>query len=249
MRFNYEYRSSDNVLHSDVIEASTKEQAFTLLKGRGIKPCRVYDAPGFFNRLFGKGKRWIAICILAVVALLFCVLFYRLQSDSTRQTAVNLIESPLRRQIVGDMAVIEKGIRTGWSDTFEFEGERFLAGFAVPGVPVSVRNTTEDEIKAALGRDIAPAPDDSIESRQIKAVVAGMKNELRRFLDRKGTIQEYGLRLVRRQEEEIGYYNRIKVELEELAKQNLPDAALIETWENRNAKLRAMGIRPVPFPE
>ena len=39
-----------------------------------------------------------------------------------------------RRYPIGDAAIIEKGILTGWSDVFEHEGDRFLASFAVPGV-------------------------------------------------------------------------------------------------------------------
>jgi hypothetical protein len=32
-----------------------------------------------------------------------------------------------RRQVIGDAFLIEKGLRTGWSDVFAHEGERFLA--------------------------------------------------------------------------------------------------------------------------
>ena len=70
------------------------------------------------------------------------------------------------------------------------------------------RNTTEAEISAALSRKVEPKPEDSIEARQIKAMVEGMRAEARRFVSAGGAIAAYGRKLVRRQEEEIAYYNR-----------------------------------------
>lgn len=66
MKFNYEYRTSDNKLHEGVVSAASRDDAFAVLKARGIRPGRVTEAPGVFNKLFGKGKRWIAIVALAV---------------------------------------------------------------------------------------------------------------------------------------------------------------------------------------
>ena len=74
MKFNYEYRTSDNRLHEGVIRSANREEAFAVLKARGIRPGRVVEAPGFFNKLFGKGKRWLAIVFLAV-ALIVAVVF------------------------------------------------------------------------------------------------------------------------------------------------------------------------------
>lgn len=78
MKFNYEYRTSDNKLHGGVVCAASREDAFTALKARGINPARVVEAPGFFNKLFGKGKRWIAIGVLAfALALALAALVLR----------------------------------------------------------------------------------------------------------------------------------------------------------------------------
>ena len=64
MKFIYEYRTSDNVRRSGVIDASDRESAFIALKNQGVRPASMKEAPGIFNKLFGKGKRWIAIVIL-----------------------------------------------------------------------------------------------------------------------------------------------------------------------------------------
>ena len=53
VRFTYEYRTSDNALHKGVIDASDRDAVYVALRARGIKPSRVDEAPGLFNKLFG----------------------------------------------------------------------------------------------------------------------------------------------------------------------------------------------------
>ena len=254
MKFNYEFRSSDNVRHVGTVDAANRDAAFAVLKSRGIRPSRLNEAPGFFNALFGKGKRWIAIAVISVAALAAIILAATTKSE-LEQTEARLeqvsstFDDTTRRQPIGDTAIIEKGIKTGWADVFEHEGERFLAGFAVPGVPVSVRNTTKEEIEAALARKIEPTEQDGLEARQIKAMVEGMKAELRQFLAEGGTIVTYGRRLVRRQNEEIGYYTRAKNEIEQLKKNGASPTEITTLWESRNDKLRMMGIKLIALPE
>lgn len=73
MKFVYEYRTSDNVRHNATVSAPDRDAAFARLKARGIRPSRLEDAPGFFNKLFGKGKRWIAIAVLTILLALTAV--------------------------------------------------------------------------------------------------------------------------------------------------------------------------------
>lgn len=161
------------------------------------------------------------------------------------------LDSPLRRQIIGDSAVIEKGVRTGWSDVFDLEGDRFLASFAIPGVSASVRSTTEENLLKALSTPHSASCTDAegIESRQIRAIVAGMKRELRAYLAAGGTLASYGKRLVNRQEAEIGYYNRVKMELETASKSGIDEQRLLPLWEKKNNELRNLGVKLVPLPE
>ena len=42
------------------------EAAYAALRAQGIKAGHVDEAPGVFNKLFGKGKRWMAIAVLVV---------------------------------------------------------------------------------------------------------------------------------------------------------------------------------------
>ena len=254
MKFLYEYRTPDNAKHSGVICASDREAAYAELKKQGIKPSRFAEAPGFFNKLFGKGKRWLAISVLGALCLALGLLITTYKKEnttlhSTLSTLNSSLDDATRRQVIGDAAVIEKGIRTGWADVFEHEGDRFLASFAIPGVPAAVRSTTEEKLQEALHSSPSPTSSPSLEERQIRAIVNGMKDELRAFLAQGGTVAAYGRKLVRRQDQEIGYYNRAKQEIDEAAKSGMSDAELENLWEKRNASLRAMGAKLVAFPE
>ena len=246
MRFVYEYRTSGNELRRGEISAPSRDAAFAALKARGTRPSSVREAPGFFNWLFGKGKRWMVIAALAVAVAVLAWLAFSFREEIEVGAS---FENTTRRQVIGDAAVIQKGVKDGWSDVFPGEGERFLAGFAVPGVPVSVRNTTEGEIMDALGRKVPVGKDDSLEARQIKSMVEGMKQELREFLADGGSVVGYGQRLVQRQEQEIAYYTRAKAELERLIESGASEQKVLALWEKSNDRLRRMGIRLLSLPD
>ena len=292
MKFLYEYRTKDNAVHSGVVCAATRDDAYSALKAQGVKPSRLTEAPGFFNHLFGKGKRWIAIGVLC--ALCIAVLAAKVGADRRAartlhdaQSTLHFLDSPTRRQVIGDAAIIEEGVRTGWAEVFSEPGDRFLASFAIPGETPAIRSTTVESIETCLGESaecrVRSAGDDgrarrtparaslrdsasprgipataapgtrhkaqSIETRQITAIVNGMKDELRTFLSKGGSIAQYGRLLVQRQEAEIGYYNRAKNEVDTLVKSGAPSKEIERTWNDVNARLRAMGIKLVPMPE
>ena len=123
------------------------------------------------------------------------------------------------------------------------------SGTLVRAVDVNGRAVAEAEVGAALSRKVEATPEDGIEARQMKAMVEGMKDELRRYLAKGGKIASYGRRVVRRQEEEIAYYNRAKTEIENAKKSKMPAAQLNDLWEKRNESLRQMGVKLVPMPE
>ena len=248
MKFLYEYQDRSNKRHSGSLNAATRVAAYAALKAQGIKPIRCEEAPGLLNLVFGKGKRWLAIVVLALacVGLALVALTFRRET-----VALNApIELGVRRQLIGDAALIEKGIRTGWADVFDLEGDRFLASFAIPGVVPAIGATTEEYLKTALAND-CPSPDTttSLEVRQILAIVAGMKTEIRSLLASGWTFREVGASLVERQDEEIAYYERAKTEIETAAKSGVSPEALERLLDQRNASLRKLGIRLVSMPE
>ena len=258
MKFIYSYNTKQNERREGLtISASNRDAAFSELNKRGIRPYKLYPAPGLWNRISAIGGRWAAIVVLAaalgislVVALTQHKDIVQLeQNEDVREIVTGAITSKVRRQLIGDQGFIEKGIRTGWSDVFDHEGERFLASFAIPGIPATVRTTNVAALEEALKRKVEADDGDGMEARQIKAMVEGMKDELRRFVASGGTIEQYGRRLVARQDEEIAIYTRTSNEIEQAAKSNLGKAESAELVDRRNEDLRRMGIRLVAMPE
>ena len=249
MKYTYAYKTSDGVRHEATMNASSREEVFAELRKRGIKPIKVVAADGSKanGEVRGVRKRAVA-ALVAFVAVGVGLLSYfsgtRTGGDLGGSTATAFATGQDRRQVIGDTAIIEKGILSGWSDVFTLEGERFLASFAIPGVKAGQRNTSEKEFAAALENKCAVTDTDSLEARQIKAMVEGMKNEARRYIAAGGTIVEYGKRLTERQDAEIAVYNRVKADIEK-ARTTMSESDFMAYWEKRNDELRNLGIKTV----
>ena len=252
MKFRYGYRTKGNEKVEGVISATSREDVYAQLRREGRKPYMVEPLPGLLNRLSGIGKRWIAIAILAGVCVALAIAVGRAVLNAPQPSAVEAsLDSPTRRQPIGDVAVIDKGIREGWADVFTLEGDRFLASFAVPGTPPAIRSTTEEMVREALNAPSTKhqAPTASLEERQIRAMVSGMKQELREFIADGGTIKQYGHRLVQRQEAELGYYHRAKAELDRAIAEKRSEREVSDLVEKHNAALRKIGVKLLVLPE
>lgn len=236
MKFLYEYRTSDNVKHSGVIKAADREAAYLILKKQGIKPSRFSEAPGLFNKLFGKGKRWIAIGVLAVVAVV--AVFQALRAEREVERVIRGEETAERHQIYGDPVVIEEMESAGYARVFAHPGERFLASFAQPGREVLTPEKCDPSIVAAcLTNVIVFSSDDVREVAELKRIVNGIKEEMRTYLA-EGSASDFVRALWERQREEHMIYVRVLNELE-----GDPDP---EIREERNRALRELGLRTVP---
>lgn len=247
MKYTYAYKTSDGIRHEDSMDASSREEVFGILRAKGIKAIKVVAADGSKANGAPPPKHRLAFYILLIFVLAAVVAIFRF-SFPVSHSETAFIADGTRRQVIGDEAVIEKGIRTGWSNIFGREGDRFLASFAIPGTKAGQRSTSEKEFRLALEENVEPQPTDSIEIRQIKAIVKGMKDEARRYLAAGGTIQKYGERLIERQDAEIAICNRVKSELDKAHGTMSPEA--FETMlEERNDELRNLGLRPVVFAE
>jgi len=258
LKFIYSYTTHQNERREGLtISAPNRDAAFSELNKRGIRPYKLYPAPGLWNKVLSIGWRGFAIILLVLVLGVSVAIALNLhkdivkleQDDDVREIVSGAITSKVRRQLIGDQGFIEKGIRTGWSDVFDHEGERFLASFAIPGVPATVRTTNVAALEEALKRRVEPSEKDGMEARQIKAMVEGMKDELRRYVASGGTIEQYGRRLVARQEEEIAIYTRTSNEIEQAAKGNIGKTEIAELVDRRNEDLRRMGIKLIQMPE
>lgn len=253
MKYTYAYKTSDGVRHEDSMNAASRDEVFAALRKQGIKAIKVVAGDGSKanGEIHGVRKRVVAALVVFVAVGVGIVAYFsgtRSNGDLGDSATTAFATGQDRRQVIGDAAIIEKGIRNGWSDVFTLEGERFLASFAIPGVKAGQRNTSEKEFTAALENKCVVNDSDSLEVRQIKAMVEGMKNEARRYLAAGGTIVEYGKRLTERQDAEIAVYNRVKADIEK-ARETMTEAAFMTYWEKRNDELRNLGIKTVGLGE
>ena len=249
MKYTYAYKTSDGIRHEDSMKAASRDEVFAALRKQGIKAIKVVAADGSKanGEIHGVRKRVVAALVAFVALGVGFVAYFsgtRSDGDLGDSVATVFVTGQDRRQVIGDAAIIEKGIRNGWSDIFQLEGERFLASFAIPGVKAGQRNTSEKEFTAALENKCIVADSDSLEARQIKAMVEGMKNEARRYITAGGSIVEYGKRLTERQDAEIAVYSRVKADIEK-ARKTMPESAFMTYWEKRNDELRNLGIKTV----
>ena len=248
MKFDYEYRTSDNKRCHGEIVASDRESAFRILRARGIKPGVLRDSPGVINAVIGKGKRWIAICILSGLVVVLAYLVIRRDSGSVSliDTSDSVYEA-VRHQVYGDPALLEDIQRDDFAQVFALEGERGLAKFAQPGVILRFkdkdwRSSLSTCLEAVLTNKVEFVPGERREIREFKQIVNGMKSELRRYLsDGVGTTASYVKRLEERQTKEFKMYNLAKTELERETD--------VSRFEKRNSELRAAGLPTVPYPE
>ena len=249
MKFVYAYRDSQNVRHDDVIIASSKDDAFKKVRALGRRPFFVDLAPGFWNRLQAIGKRGAAILILALALVGALIIVFR----RSQPAELDYFGSSTRRYPIGDPAIIADGIRTGWANVFVLQGDRFFASYAIPGVVPAIRDATESEIRQALTPEqtspsVEQLDTSSIESRQVRAMVKGVKEELREYLAAGGTIAAFCIRLKQRQNEEIGYYQRAKTEIETAQERGASERELIDLLTRSNERLRRLGICPIVRP-
>ena len=260
MKYTYAYKSSDGVRHEETMNAASREEVFAALRAKGIKAIKVVAADGSKanGEIRGDRRRVVAAIVIVVAIAVGPVAYFsgsRVKTTTDGTTEVSSETNSLtniqtatqdnaRRQVIGDVAIIEKGIRNGWSDVFELEGDRFLASFAIPGVKAGQRNTTEKEFAAALESKCEIMPNDSIEVKQIKAMVESMKDEARQYIAAGGSIVVYGKRLTERQDAEIAIYERIKADLEK-ARSSMSEEEYMTYWEQRNDELRNLGIKTI----
>lgn len=246
MKYTYAYKSSDGSRHEASMDAESREAVFEALRKKGIRPIKVIAEDGSKANGEIRGVRRRVVGVAAVLAAIVAVIATSLYNRVSAPPLPAFESGQTRRQIIGDTAIIDKGIATGWSDVFPEEGDRFFASFAIPGVRAGQRNTTVEEIKAALDRDVEVSDSDGLEARQVKSMVAGMKAEARAYINAGGSIVDYGKRLTERQDAEIAIYERAKAEIDH-ARKTMSQDDFIALWEGRNDQLRNLGIKLVPL--
>lgn len=220
MKFLYQYRTPDNEKHDGVIFAANRDAAYAALKKRGIKPCRFDEAPGFFNKLFGKGKRWMAIGVLSL-ALMATLVLYR----SFASRAVVLGDGVSAATVLPRHQIAN--LPTNWvcyvDSLFQDPVDRVFARHAQPGIEVVGRPVQSDCPPEMRG---SPWVD------ELRRVVAGMRVESRAYLNLGKSMDDLTVFLDQRQRMEASY--RLRVVRQYRSGELKMDAA--------NSLLSAMGL-------
>lgn len=239
MKFLFEYNTRENVRQSGEIFAADRDSAFRELRARGVKPYKMVEAPGLCNKIFGKGKRWLAICALATTCVLLA-LGLGLSKDK-----LTMMDSPMpRHQIYGDPALMDDLAKSDFEFVFTNRGDRVLARFACPGVYVKNVVGAEREAMVAALTNLSFKEEPMIiatdvrEVAELKRIVKGMRQELRRYLSvGSGTPESYLRRLYERQNRELQIYNQACAELK--------SEKDILKFERINQSLRKLGLKTI----
>lgn len=255
MKFLYEYRTSENKRMVGAVSAPDRDSVFQMLKEKGIRPSKVYEAPGFFNKLFGKYKRWLVIALLAAVITGMVVNEVLSVSEREEVSAEQLYSDggfarPIdRRQIWGDEAVINMAAQSNWKVIFPNPADRLLSLFAQPGFMLAtfprIPSTIKDDFARSLNERFTISETELDEYKQMKCIVEGMKVELREYLSAGGKLEGYFRRLVARQREEADFVKRAKERLDAQIKSGV-DA--FEAWNDMNKVLRDQGLKTIAMP-
>ena len=259
MTYTYAYKTSDGVRHEGSMNASSREEVFTILRARGIRPIKVVAADGSKangEKEEARRKRALALrlaTVAALVVLASLASFLSLKSLVARNVPPGPATATPRHQIYGDPATMESFERGEFGDALPREGDRLLAVFAQPGRlmcargadPRRLSQTQSDSFAAyvaselATEKDVPLADDDSREARELKQIVNGMRQEMREYLaNGNGTPRSYWRRLNERTLQEAQIYERTRRELE--------SEKSSEAWERKNDALRRLGLRTIP---
>lgn len=234
------------------MEAGSREAVFAALKTKGIKAIKVVAADGSKANgevvVKGVRKRVVFASVVLAAAVSGIIVFAAIHT--ARSTPSTLP----RRQIYGDAATIETGVKTHWSDVLESTGDRYLSHFIQPGKIDTIPSASDDDVRISLEADVKIAASDSEEIKQVKRMVNGIKEEARAYIAAGGKLDIYMDRLEERQRMEDAFFVKTAAELkklEEFAKEQGTKVkeSTLQEWKKRNAELKAMGLRTIPIPD
>ena len=256
MKYTYAYKTSDGVRHEDSMSASSREEVFTVLRGKGIKAIKVTAADGSKanGEMRGLRKRAVA-ALVALVALGVGVVAYFGGTRTGAGLAANPAAVSPRHQIYGDPATMEELERGDFAAHLPRVGDQMLAVFAQPGKLMCAKGSNPRLLEAAMEaafaayakdelaaeHDIAINAGEERELRELKQIINGMREEMRQYLaNGNGTPRSFWRRLNERTAQEIQIYERTRRELEKETSE--------EVWEQKNDALRRLGLRTIPNP-
>lgn len=231
MKYRYLYQTKDNENREGWIEARSRENAYAKLRQAGIRPYRVIgDDPV-------NWRPWAVGAVIAVLAgALAAVLLF---GDDGRGPCP-------RGQLEGDRELIAAGVYCGWTNVFDTALDRCLAAYAQPGRFVRRPVLSAEEIAAfpsALEGSVVYRRGEPAEHRQLKDIVARMREDMRAYLAAGGDVKGYLDFLDERQTQELEFREKAVD-----AVYRAPESVRYRAWLGVNARLKDMGIEQLSRP-
>ncbi len=237
MKYHYYYQTRENETRDGWIQAANRAEAYAALRKSGVRPYRVIgDDPA-------RWRKWLADgAIVALVGIVGAVIASAVFAQRMEDPNAPMV----RQQIQGDASVIAAAAFNGWANVFDRSLDRCLAAYARPGRRAELPLLTPDEFEAIpseLRKSVRHEKDERPEYRQMRNIVAWMRDEMRAYLDAGGTVGDYFELLEERQQQERTLRAKAAQSVER-APANYRYAA----WMSVNASLRDMGIEPIEMP-
>jgi len=241
--------SSDGLRHEGEMAAPDKDSVYDALRKQGIRAIKVTERirPVVRNGFAGLRKRdWslIGVVVCAAVAIVaFVILRQRPVVTSTMpvvggdqtvviSSGVVQIAQPRPRKWIR----LPEGFKP--SKVFRYSHEVYLAKFAIPGVASGDAKLTpaiSQDFYDHLNSGIIIAEGDSSEVADLKRIVAGMKDDARKYLTMPNGIEKLSLWLQERQAMESGYRQQFA--------ERVKDGKLSK--DDANDVFRAMGLEVI----
>ncbi len=257
MKYTYAYKTSDGVRHEDSIEASSRDEVFTVLRGKGIRPIKVTAADGSKANGEMRGvRKHIVVGLVLLAAVVAGIVAFIGGERKGAGSATNSAALSPRHQIYGDPATMEPLERGEFAAVLPRVGDQMLAVFAQPGKFMCAKGANPRRIDAksyeafeeyargeiAAEKDLVIDSAEQREIRELKQIVNGIREEMRLYLENgNGTPRSFWRRLNERTTQEMQIYERTRRELEN---EKSP-----EVWEEKNEALRRLGLLTIPNPE
>ena len=234
MKYQYFYQTKTNENRSGWITARNRESAYTLLRKQGIRPYRIVGDDPVNWRPWALGALILALAIGLVVAVVAAIR----AGDDRRPVS--------RSQLYGDISLIAAGVFTDWADVLDSPLDRFLAAYAQPGSTALPPLMSADEIASfedELKKDVRYVDGEPMEHRQLKNIIAFLRDEMRRHLAEGESVGQYMDFLEERQQSEREFRDHA---VESLGK--VPASHLHQAWLGVNARLREKGMATLEMP-
>ena len=231
MKYRYLYQTKDNENKEGWIKAKSRENAYAELRKAGIRPYRVIGDDPLNWKPYAAG----AVIVLLATALAAVLLAGR---EDRRPHP--------RAQLVGDRAVIDAGVYSGWTNVLSSALDLRLAKYAQPGKFVEASKSSEEECAALLAALDEPVPyvaGEPPEHRMLKNIVAKMREDMRAYIADGGDVAGYFDFLDERQSQEREFREKA---LDTVYR--APESLRERAWLGVNARLKDMGIEPLSRP-